>query len=135
MSTLPRGWLHFSLPKWLYGLVYFSRFDEAFLTLLLSPGPGTGRIGRFLPLCRLFWTSASKLKVTPHIFFWSVAEASHEQKAAPGDFPPPPPWISLFRACLLALDKNCFSLLGKIESHGFSSVCSSPAPLSDDEDG
>ena len=62
---------------------------------------------------------------SPHIF-WSVAEASHEQKAASGDFRLLPPWISLFWACILALDKMLFLYWVKIESHGF---CLSAAPL------
>ena len=111
-----------------YGFVYLSRFDEAFLILMSSPGPGMGKSGPILVPLSALWTSASKLKVTPHLFFWTVVEASHEQKAAPGDFRLHTSWMSLGRACLQAL-KNGFLLSGKIRSHGPFVCLQLPCPI------
>ena len=120
-----------------YGLVYLSRFDEAFLILMSSPGPGMGKSGPTLVPLSALWTSASKLKVTPHLFFWTAVEASHEQKVAPGGFRLHTSWMSLIQACFQVL-KNGFLFLWYRVKSGLMTlrfVCSSPAPLSDDDEG
>ena len=102
--------MHLFPPQVVVRLVYLSRSDEAFLILMSSPGPGMGKNGPVLPPLPVFVDLCKQAEgYSPHIF-WSVAEASHEQKAAPGDFRLLPPWISLFWACMLALDKMLFFL-------------------------
>ena len=127
-------------PQVVYGLVYLSRFDEAFLILMSSPGPGTGKSGPTLVPLSALWTSASKLKVTPHLFFWTAVEASHEQKVAPGGFRLHTSWMSLIRACFQVFKKKLpgFPFLWYRVKSGLMTlrfVCSSPAPLSDDDEG
>ena len=102
--------MRLSLPKWLYGLVCLSRSDEAFLILMSSPGPGMGKNGPVLSPLPAFVDLCKQAEGYSPLIFWSVAEASHEQKAAPGDFRLLPPWMSLFWACVLALDKMLFFL-------------------------
>ena len=89
-------------------LVYLSRSDEAFLILMSSPGPGMGKNGPVLPPLPVFVDLCKQAEgYSPHIF-WSVAEASHEQKAAPGDFRLHTSWMSLVWACFQAFKKWFF---------------------------